>query len=59
MADEERKEARSAAQLPSERASDTARSHETFVNSQKEATAAYAQAQTRAIHNKPTPPLLL
>ena len=39
--------------------SESAVSHEDFVKNQKEATAAYAQAQTRAIHNKPTPPLLL
>ena len=31
----------------------------TFVNKQMEATAAYSEAQTKAIHNIPTPPLLL
>ena len=55
----EGKEEKSAVQVPVARASETAASHKTFVDSQKEATAAYAQAQTRSIHNKPTPPLLL
>ena len=32
--------------------------HEEFVNKHTQATAAYSEAQTRAIHNKPTPPLL-
>ena len=58
-ADGEGKEAKLAVLVPAARASDTAMSYETFVNSQKEATAAYALAQTRAINNKPTPPLLL
>ena len=40
------------------KASESALSHEAFVNNQREAAAAYAQAQTRAIHNKPTPLLL-
>ena len=55
----EGKEVKSAVPVPETRASEAAASHETFVNSQKEATAGYAQAQTRAIHSKPTPPLLL
>ena len=50
---------KSAVQLSAAKASESAVSHEAFVNSQKEATAAYAQAQTRAIHNKQIPPLLL
>ena len=58
-AEDEGREARSAVQVPVERTSDPADAHETFVNNQREASAAYAQAQTRAIHNKPTPPLLL
>ena len=33
--------------------------HDEFVNKQTEATAAYSEAQTRAIHNKPTTSLFL
>ena len=58
-AESEGREAKAVVQGPAERASDPMETHETFVNNQKEASAAYAQAQTRAIHNKPTPPLLL
>ena len=39
--------------------SQAAADHDEFVNKQTEATAAYSEAQTRAIHNKPTPALLL
>ena len=41
------------------KSSKSALSYETFINNQREATAAYAQAQTRAIHIKPNPTLLL
>lgn len=37
---------------------ESASSYDVFVNKQREETAAYAQAQTLAIHNKPTPSLL-
>ena len=37
----------------------TTSDHDLFINKQMEATAANSKAQTRAIHNKPTPPLLL
>ena len=36
-----------------------AAAHQEFEQSQREAAVAYASAQTKAVHNKPTPPLLL
>lgn len=50
---EEREEKKESADSKSE----TASSHDKFVNKQREATATYAQAQNQAIHNQPTPPL--
>ena len=55
----EGKETESAVQIQTAKASETAISHEVFVNNKKEATDAYSQVQTRVIHNKPTPPFLL